>query len=64
MFTLGVCEPYKLEGESCSIFGKENGYCECNEHMGYSCQATESDQIYPAELEPHTCIRSLAGSKK
>ncbi|KAL3875711.1 hypothetical protein ACJMK2_033639 [Sinanodonta woodiana] len=33
----GVCEMYKLKGESCSFFEKANGHCSCGQglHCGF-----------------------------
>lgn len=56
-FFAGECRPYKLEGERCNIFGKLNGYCECNEQEGFTCQLTESDPTVPAQFEHHACMR-------
>lgn len=61
----GVCEPYKLEGETCSILGKENGYCECNENQGYTCQPTGEDtEMLIGGFGPHACARVILDSKK
>ncbi|XP_060067157.1 uncharacterized protein LOC132547417 [Ylistrum balloti] len=51
----GYCERYKLQNETCSVFGKMNGHCECS--PGLSCKFVSSG---PTLLNPD----SLAVSKR
>ena len=42
VFIAGVCQSYKIEGDFCSTFDKQNGYCSCNENEMMSCQFVHS----------------------
>jgi len=62
----GVCEYYKQEGMSCSIYDKENGYCGCNDRQGYTCEPTGElmNESLPYDAQPHACMRPLLDSRK
>lgn len=62
--SIGKCEPYKAAGESCDIFGTQNGGCECNVKEGYTCQAFMTAPGINPGSEPHRCLNSLEDSKK
>ncbi|OWF47612.1 uncharacterized protein LOC110454148 [Mizuhopecten yessoensis] len=52
----GYCERYKLVNETCSVFGKINGHCECS--PGLSCQFVSSG---PSILSPDAIVASKRG---
>ncbi|XP_033729354.1 uncharacterized protein LOC117318484 [Pecten maximus] len=49
----GYCEVYKRVNESCSVFGKINGHCECG--PGLTCKFVSSG---PSLLGPDTIVAS------